>query len=114
MSQTLRVSNGDWDIDSRGNPVFITGREKVAQDVANVLLQALNEDSTWGSELGKIEQGSIIDTVNAHKSMVQTLVTEAMERLILFQEQEEDISDEEKKRILVENPCRVLRTESGA
>jgi len=96
VSYTLRVSNGDWAIDSRGNAVSITGREKVAQDLANVLLQDLNSDGTWGSELGKIEKGAIVDTVNAHKALVQTLVTDAIERLILIQEQEDDISAEEK------------------
>lgn len=96
MSKTLRVANGDWDIDSRGRPIWVTEREKAAQDVANVLLQELTSDGAWGSELGKIEQGAVIDTVNAHRSLVQTLVTEAIERLLLFQEQEEDIPDLEK------------------
>jgi hypothetical protein len=90
------VSNGDWAIDSRGRPVWIDEREKAAQDTANVLLQELTSDGSWGSELGKIEQGAVIDTVNAHRSLVQTLVTEAMERLMLYQEQDEDIPDLEK------------------
>lgn len=96
MSKTLRVANGDWFIDSRGNPVWATEREKAAQDVANVLLQDLTEDGSWGSELGKVEQGNVIDTVNAHRALVQTLVTEAIDRLILLQEQEEDIPELEK------------------
>lgn len=96
MSKTLRVSNGDWAIDSRGRPIWVEEREKAAQDTANVLLQELTSDGSWGSELGKIEQGAVIDTVNAHRSLVQTLVTEAMDRLLLFQEQEEDIPDLEK------------------
>jgi hypothetical protein len=96
VSKTLRVSNGDWAIDSRGRPIWAEEREKAAQDSANVLLQDLTSDGSWGSELGKIEQGAVIDTVNAHRSLVQTLVTEAMDRLLLYQEQEEDIPDLEK------------------
>jgi len=96
VSKTLRVSNGDWAIDSRGRPIWIDEREKAAQDAANVLLQELTSDGSWGSELSKIEQGAVIDTVTAHRSLVQTLVTEAMDRLLLHQEQEEDIPDLEK------------------
>jgi hypothetical protein len=96
VSKTLRVSNGDWAIESRGRPIWIDEREKAAQDAANVLLQDLTSDGSWGSELGKIEQGAVIDTVTAHRSLVQTLVTEAMDRLLLYQEQEEDISELEK------------------
>jgi hypothetical protein len=96
VSKTLRVANGDWAIDSRGRPVWIEEREKAAQDTANVLLQDLTDDGSWGSELGKIEQGAVIDTVTAHRSLVQTLVTEALERLLLLQEQAENIPDLEK------------------
>lgn len=96
MSKTLRVSNGDWAIDSRGRPTWIEEREKAAQDTANALLQDLTADGSWGSELGKIEQGAVIDTVTAHRSLVQTLVTEAMDRLLLYQDQDEDIPDLER------------------
>lgn len=96
MSKTIKVSNGDWAIDSRGRPIYIDEREKCAQDVAHVMLSELTDDATWGSELHKVEQGVIVDTVNAHKSLVQNLVTEAVERLITKQELEEDIPEEEK------------------
>jgi len=76
--------------------VWITDREKAAQDTANVLLQELTSDSSWGSELGKIEQGATIDAANAHKSLIQPLVTEAMNRLLLFQEQDDYITNLEK------------------
>jgi len=76
--------------------MWATDREKAAQDVANVLLQDLTSDGSWGSELSKIEQGAVIDTVTAHRALVQTLVTDAMERLMLYQEQDEYITDLER------------------
>lgn len=96
MSKTLRVANGDWYIDSRGRPAYIEEREKAAQDTACVLLQKLYADGSWGSELHRVEEGTIVDTINAHKALIQTLVSEAVERLMALQEQEEDIPDLEK------------------
>lgn len=96
MSKTLRVANGDWDVDSRGRPIYIEGREKVAQDVANVLLQELYADASYGSELARVERSTIVDTANAHRAIIQTLVGEAVERLQALQEQEETIPREER------------------
>jgi hypothetical protein len=96
MSRTLKVSNGDWFFDSRGRALYITGREKCAQDVANVQLQDLYPDGSWGSELNRMEKGAIVDAMNAHKTLIQVLVTESIERLQAFQEQEEAIPNDEK------------------
>ena len=96
MSITIRVSNGDWYTDSRGRFIWISLREKVAQDVANAILQDLYSDGSWGSELNRAERSAIVDTISAHKALIQSLVSEAVDRLLVFQEQEEDIPDTEK------------------
>jgi hypothetical protein len=96
MSKTIRVANGDWYIDPRGRSVWVENREKVSQDLACFLLQILYDDGSRGSELANIENSAILDAENAHKALIQTLVSEAVERLLVFQEQEEDIPDLEK------------------
>jgi len=96
MSKTLRVANGDWYIDPRGRPEWVQEREKVSQDLACFLLQQLYEDGSRGSELATMENSAILDAENAHKALIQTMVSEAVERLLVFQEAEEDIPDLEK------------------
>lgn len=98
MSKTIRVSNGDWESDERGRFTYIEDREKCAQDTACSLLQKLYANGLWGSELHRVEQGTVVDTVSAHKVLVETMVGEAVERLMAFQEQDDDISDLEKIR----------------
>lgn len=96
MSKTLRVANGDWYIDPRGRSIWVENREKVSQDIACFLLQELYDDGSRGSELANIENSAILDAENAHKALIQTMVSEAIERLLVFQEAEEDIPDLEK------------------
>jgi hypothetical protein len=96
VSKTWRVSNGDIYFDSRGRATWIKEREKCAQDLANVLLQDLYDDGRWGCQLARMEDSQIVDAESAHKAVIQTLVSEAVERLIVFQEEDEDIPDLEK------------------
>lgn len=103
MSKTIKVSNGDWDVDSRGRFIYIgdnvassDGREKLAQDVANVLLQALYPDSSWGSGLGTVEQVTILDSLNAHQGVISQLVHDAILRLMAKQEEDTGLPDTER------------------
>lgn len=103
MSKTIKVSNGDWDVDERGRSSYVgsevegsSGREKCAQDVACCLLQDTYEDNSWGSALGNIEKAHVLDSTSAHRSLIQTMVSESMERLITKQGQIEDLPDTER------------------
>lgn len=103
MSKTIKVSNGDLDVDARGRFSYIgegvsgsSGREKCAQDLAAVLLQDLYADETWGSNLNLIEQGRVIDALNSHRARISMIVQDAVNRLMTLQDQDQDIPDTEK------------------
>lgn len=105
MSKTIKVSNGDWSVDSRGRFSYVgdedpnsDGREKVAQDLANVLSQEIYADRSWGSGLGTVEQNTILDTVNAHQGIISQLVHDAVLRLIAKQEAQTGLPDTERIR----------------
>ena len=93
--KTLTVQNGDLYVDSRGRFDYCTDRHKCAQEVANVLLQDSYEDGSWGSNLGNVEKGRIVDTANAHRALISSMAHEAIDRLMVKQDQS-DLGDKEK------------------
>lgn len=90
MSKTTRVADGDLYVDSRGRFVWVTGREKCAQDIADFLL---NDEH---SRLGRIEQGKIIDAVNAHRNLIGDIVHEAVDKLVSYQQEDAEIDELEQ------------------
>lgn len=105
MSKTIRVANGDWDVDSRGRFAYVgaedpnsEGREKVAQDIACVLTQDVYADKSWGSGLATVEQHAILDAMSAHQGIISQLVHDAMLRLMAHQEAQTGLPDTERIR----------------
>lgn len=94
--KTIKVSDGDWDVNAAGRTSYVTGREKLAQDIANALLQSYNESLGYGSFLSTIEQRSpTLGTEEHHKLRIHQEVSDAIDRWIELQERDEDLTDEE-------------------
>jgi len=103
MSKSIRCANGDWEAEERGRFSYIgdgiegsDGREKCAQDVACTLLQDEYDDGSWGSKLGQVEKGRIVDSIAAHKGLINNMVQESLDHLVELQAEEEAIPDTER------------------
>jgi hypothetical protein len=89
MSITIRLAAGDYAVDSRGRFLYTeSDREKCAQDVSVVLLQDLYENGRWGNALNTRQSNSEIGARGIHKPIIQSDVSDAMNRLIALQQQD--------------------------
>lgn len=82
MGKTFRMVDGDLFFDVNGRLDEITGVEKIAQDVAEVLLTALDVDRDFGSEL------NLVDTdpqLNVSEGQVHQFVQDAIDRVSALQ-----------------------------
>lgn len=79
--KTLAVSGGDWYTDSRGRFLWLTGRQALEQNVADTLLQDLNEDEDWGNRINRTRLPSILGPLGSHEGYIQVEVSEALDRL---------------------------------
>lgn len=96
MSITLKKSGGDIVIQaSNGRPYWITGVEKLSQDVADVLMTTYNPETGFGHELDSLFNGtnrlSNIGIINA--TYIRNRVEEAISRLRSLQELRRDQID---------------------
>ena len=88
MSRTLKKEDGDLYINpSNGRGSYITGNEKLAQDVADVFMTIYDPERGYGFNLATIED------VNSHSSslpgfsvgLIRSEVRDALERLEALQ-----------------------------
>ncbi len=98
MSFTLKCDNGDLMVSAAGGYVVISGLEKVAQDIAESLLNNKDPDlETYynGSELYRIgENTTLLDTIGVEE-WVHTMVMESIDRLIDSQDEDAYVDEEE-------------------
>ena len=98
MSYTLKCDDGDLLVNAAGGYVSIFGLEKVAQDIAESLLNNKDPDEETyynGSELYQIgNQTTILNTIGVEE-WVHTMVMESMERLMDSQDEDNYIDEEE-------------------
>ena len=103
MSTTLKVSNGDLDIDEvTGMATVIEGTTKCAQDVANVLMTELiqkNRSGTtfrrsYGSELATLQTPTFFSGTIG-KPLVSRKIQEAIHTLIDLQSLDGNVTDDE-------------------
>lgn len=81
MSYDLQLLNGDINFGPDGNPITITDREKLAQDIAKILL------SRQGSDLGSVQYGSKLqDTLGQPLdfNILQTLIAKSVSEAMNF------------------------------
>lgn len=103
MSTTIKISNGDIDIDEvTGGATLITGVNKCGQDSANVLM--LNRKQTnrsgklfrraYGNELASLQTPTFFSGVIG-KPLVAQKIQEAVQSLIDLQDVDPNITDDE-------------------
>lgn len=117
MSTTLKISNGDIDIDEvTGAATEITGVDKAGQDVANVLMidriqpktsrSAAAFRRTYGNELASLQTPTFFSGA-VGKPLVAQKIQEAIQSLIDLQDVDPSITDDEHidhiGRLLVES-----------
>ena len=99
MSITLKMANGDLVTDSTGRHLNIEGAEKLAQDIAEALLNNFDpEFPTYynGSELFRLTSDPIVKNVVLLQERIQSMVHEAIDRLIDQQDLDPYADDEER------------------
>lgn len=94
MSTTIRMFDGDILIDSAGRAQSITGTDKAAQDIAEVLMTPLDGLRDYGSELAGLNIPPIISVV-AGKALISKKVDEAVQRLRRLQQQDPAVTNDE-------------------
>jgi len=78
MAKTIKISDGDIDINDNGQASYIDGNRKAGQDVAACILVEFDPAKGFGSELATFELSNL-QFVNS--SVVQQLITDAIKRL---------------------------------
>ena len=91
MSQTLAVANGDLDINALGSCDLIQGRDKVNQDIAEILLSDFNRARNYG---GRLQTMSVPGA--GAKSIVAAELQTIMQRLQAMQSQDPTITAAER------------------
>lgn len=94
--KTLKIKDGDLYIDrSTGLAKEIVGAELLAQAIPDALLTDF--DGTWGSELfpDNADQTRRKRSINANVSIIDTRITEAVERIRIIQTQDVSLTPEE-------------------
>ena len=91
MTTTIRVSNGDIDIDeNRGVINVVSGIEKAGQDVARHLLSEFDVHFQEGNQLIDDGVGTVDTSVLLNEVLVNQFLTEALNRLIIKQQTASD------------------------
>lgn len=98
MSYTLKCDDGDLMLTTVGGYAVISGLEKVAQDIAESLLNNSDPDLEMyynGSELYRIgEQPAMLHTIGVEE-WIHTAVMESLDRLIDSQDEDSFVDEEE-------------------
>jgi len=99
MSKTLKMAGGDILMDSTGRPVEIVGLEKVTQDVAETLLNEYDSgDPPWyptGAEFHRLVGSPSTYSAGDISTQIETMVYDAIERVIISQEEDPYVDDDE-------------------
>lgn len=91
MSFTLKVSNGDLDInESRGLVNMVSGVEKAGQDAARHLLSEFDTFFQEGNQLIDDGAGAVDTSVLLSEILVTQFLTESINRLIIKQQVSND------------------------
>lgn len=91
MTTTLRVSNGDLEVnESRGIINTVSGIEKAGQDVARHLLSEFDVYFQEGNQLIDDGTGTVDTSVLLNEILVNQFLTEAINRLIIKQQSAND------------------------
>lgn len=98
MSKTIVCQNGDWFVNNAGRFTWTeSGRHKVAQDIANSLLQLYDPENQTGSFLPVLaNKRTSLGTPNQHRMQLHNEVSDAINRLIAKQEQDDYVTQDEK------------------
>jgi len=98
MSKTITVQNGDFYVNEAGSFEWTTTpRHKLAQDIANTLLQEFNPTNNTGSELSTIIGSSFFaGSPEQNKSYISQIINDTMRRFKSLQNFLEDLPSEEK------------------
>lgn len=99
MSITLKMEGGDLALDSAGRHLNIEGAEKLAQDIAESLLNNFDPefpDYFNGSELFRVQQDPIANNTILAQERIRSYVQDAMDRLIDLQDLDAYAEDEER------------------
>lgn len=91
MSQTLAVANGDLDINAVGSVDLISGRDKVSQDIAEILLSEYDASRDYGGKL----QTMVVPGTGA-KALIANELQRILKRLQISQASDPGISAAEK------------------
>ena len=78
MARTFRMVDGDIFFDVNGRLEYISGFDKVSQDIAEVLLTELDLDRDYGSELPLVASDP---SYNLSQQQVSSFVGDAVDRL---------------------------------
>ena len=81
---TIKVSDGDFTINTYGRNDYISGTEEAAQNVARAILIEYNSFFDEGNEFLTYASGSS-SVVFANEMLVQQFLTESINRLIIKQ-----------------------------
>ena len=81
---TVKVSNGDLDINSYGRPSYITDLEEASQNVGRAVLIEYNSFFDEGNELLTFVSGGSSSS-DLNEMLVQQYLTESINRVILKQ-----------------------------
>lgn len=106
MSTTLKISDGDIDIDQvTGLSTVISGPEKTSQDVANVLMINRRQPSSsrsatafnraYGNEIADLKTPTLFGNIIG-KSLVAQKIQEAIRSLMELQDSDPNITDDER------------------
>lgn len=81
MSFDLQLLNGDINFGGDGNPVQVVDKDKLAQDIAKILLTRM------GSDLGSTQYGSVLqDTIGQpfDFNILQTMIAKSVSDSLTF------------------------------
>ena len=99
MSYTIKCDDGDLIMDSAGRYVVVYGQEKVAQDIAESLLNNYDpEFPTYynGSELYRVDATPMLIATIGAEDFIRSAVESAIERLQDLQDEDDYVDEEEK------------------
>lgn len=99
MSYTIKCDDGDLIMDAAGRYVVVYGLEKVAQDIAESLLNNYDPEFTTyynGSQLYMADANPMLVSTIGAEEFIRSAVEDAISRLQDLQDEDDYIDDTEK------------------
>jgi len=81
MSYDLQLLNGDINFGPDGNPILVVDKEKLAQDIAKILI------TRQGSDLGSVQYGSKLQDALGQPfdfNILQTMIAKNVSEALVF------------------------------